>query len=111
MEKASRDPMVKVAAVPMALSWKDIGSWAAFAETCPEDKAGNRFAAEKHLLLESKGTLVVSSDAQHLVAALGCEDLVIVHTHNATLVCRKDKTDDLRELYIRASAIFGPEYV
>ena len=70
MEKASRDPAVQVAAVPMALSWKDIGSWPAFAETCPMDDEGNRFAAEKHVLLDTKGTLVVSSDPGHLIAAL-----------------------------------------
>jgi mannose-1-phosphate guanylyltransferase len=111
MERASRDPGVKVAAVPMALSWKDIGSWPAFAETCPMDDEGNRLAAEKRLLLETKGTLVVSSDPGHLIAVFGCEDMVIVHTPNATLVCRKDKADDLKRLYTLASEKYGPEYV
>ncbi len=111
MEKASRDPAVRVAAVPMALSWTDIGSWTAFAETCPRDRDGNHLAAEKHLLEETKGTLVVSSDPGHLVAAFGCEDLVIVHTPDATLVCRKDRSEDLKELYRRASEKYGPQYV
>ncbi len=111
MERASRDPDVRVAAVPMALSWKDIGSWPAYAETCPGDHEGNRFAAEKHLLRDTKGTLVVSADPAHLIAAFGCEDLVIVHTQNATLVCRRDKADDLKEIYALASETYGPEYV
>jgi mannose-1-phosphate guanylyltransferase len=111
MEKAARDHKVRVAAVPMVLAWKDIGSWCAFAETCAGDNEGNRFAAEKHLLLETNGTLVVSSDPTHLIAAFGCEDLVIVHTPDATLVCRKDKTDDLKELYTRAFEKYGPDYV
>jgi len=111
MERASRDPAVKVAALPMALSWKDIGSWPAFAETCPMDDEGNSSAAEKRLLLDTKGTLVVSSDPGHLIAAFGCEDLVIVHTPSVTLVCPRDKADDLKRLYARASEMFGPEYV
>jgi len=110
MERASRDPAVKVAAVPMALSWRDIGSWPAFAETCPMDDEGNSIAAEKHVLLDTKGTLVVSSDPAHLIAAFGCDDLVIVHTPSATLVCRGDKADELKKLYARAAEKFGPEY-
>jgi mannose-1-phosphate guanylyltransferase len=111
MEKASRDPAVKVAAVPMTLSWKDIGSWPSFAETCPTDDDGNSIAAEKTLLLDSRGTLVVSSDPGHLVAAFGCDDLVIVHTPSATLVCRKDRAEDLKKLHALASEKFGADYV
>ena len=110
MEKASRDPAVKVAAVPMALAWNDIGSWPAFAETCPADHSGNRVAAQRHVLLETTGTLVVSDDPSHLVAAFGCDDLVIVHTKDATLVCRRDKADDLKKLYARAAEAYGPDY-
>ena len=54
---------------------------------------------------------MVSSDPAHLIAAFGCDDLVIVHTPNVTLVCRRDRADDLKKLYTRASEEFGPEYV
>lgn len=111
MEKASRDPLVKVAAVPMALSWRDIGSWPAFAETCPMDDEGNAIAAERHVLLETTRTLVVSDDPDHLIATIGCDDLVIVHTKSATLVCRRDKAEDLKKLHARAAEKYGPEYV
>jgi len=111
MEKASRDPQVKVAAVPMALSWKDIGSWPAFAETCPTDDEGNSLAAEKHVLLDTKRTLVVSDDRTHLIAAFGCDDLVIVHTRSATLVCRKDNAADLKRLCARVLEKYGPDGV
>lgn len=111
MEKASRDPALKVAAVPMAVSWTDIGSWTGFAETCRKDERGNALAAEKSLLMDTTGTLVASSDPAHLVAALGCEDLVIVHTPTATLVCRKDRAEDLKKLHALAAERFGPDYV
>jgi mannose-1-phosphate guanylyltransferase len=110
MERASRDPKVRVAAVPMNLSWKDVGSWPAFAETCTRDDHGNSIAAAKQILLDTKGTLVVSSDPSHLIAAFGCDDLVIVHTPEATLVCHRDKADELKKLYARAVETFGAEY-
>jgi len=111
MEKAAADPAVRVAAVPMALSWRDIGSWPSYAETCPHDEAGNAVAAEKQLLVDTAGTLVVSSDPGHLVAALGCEDLVIVHTPDATLVCRRDRAEDVKKLQAIAAGKFGGAFV
>ena len=110
MEPASRDPAVKIVAVPMALSWADIGSWSAFAETCRKDESGNSIAAEKSLLVDSARTLVASSDPQHLVAAFGCDDLVIVHTPSATLVCRRDKAEDIKRLQALAAERFGAPY-
>src|SRR5208337_5322918 len=111
MEKASRDPALKVAAVPLSVSWMDIGSWPAFAETCPRDERGNALAAEKSLLVDTTGSLVVSGDPAHLIAALGCQDLVIVHTPTATLVCRKDRAEDLKTLQALAAERFGADYV
>ena len=111
MEKASRDPALKVAAVPLSVSWTDVGSWPAFAETCPKDEHGNALAAERFLLVDTTGTLVASSDPAHLIAALGCEDLVIVHTPTATLVCRKDRAEDLKKLRALAAERFGADYV
>ena len=98
MEPASRDAQFRVAAVPMPLRWLDVGSWPAYAETCPRDDRGNA-ALGKNLLLDSSGCLVVSADPDHLVAAIGCDDLIVVHTADATLVCRKDRAEQIKELY------------
>lgn len=99
MERASRDPQVKVLAVPMPLKWVDVGSWNALAETCPHDEHGNALGAARHLLQHTKRTLVASSDPQHLIATLGCEDLIIVHTPEATLVCRADQAENIKEVH------------
>lgn len=107
MERASRDPAVTVAALPMELSWQDIGSWPAFSETCRADDAGNSISAARSLLLDCRGTLVASSDPGHLVAALGCDDLMIVHTPDATLVCRRDRAEDVKKLHAMVAERFG----
>ena len=107
MEPASRDPQVKVLAVPMPLNWVDVGSWNAFAETCPRDALGNALGAQRHLLLRTKNTLVASSDPKHLVATLGCENLIIVHTPDATLVCRADQAEGIKEMHKLVGEKFG----
>jgi len=107
MEPASRDLLVKVLAVPMPLKWLDVGSWNAFAETCPHDESRNALGAAQHLLHNTKRTLVASRDSKHLIATLGCEDLIIVHTPDATLVCRADQAENIKELHKLVGQKYG----
>ena len=110
MEPASRDANVRVAGIPMQLEWLDVGSWPTFAKTCQSDSQGNAIAAERCLLLQSANTLVASSDPSHLIAAIGCEDLIIIHTPDATLVCRADQAEAVKELHRQIGERFGPKY-
>jgi mannose-1-phosphate guanylyltransferase len=98
MEPASRDPLVRVAAVPMPIRWLDVGSWPAYARTLPRDGRGNA-AGARALLHDSGNNLVASSDPNHLVAVLGCEDLIVIHTPDATLVCRADRAEEIKKLH------------
>ncbi len=109
MEPASRDPQVKVLAVPMPLRWTDVGSWAAFADTCPRDVDGNAIAAERHLLHGCRNTLAASSEPGHLIAAIGCRDLVIAHTADATLVCPAGDAEAVKELHRLLGEKFGAD--
>ncbi len=110
MEPASRDPQVRVAAVPMPLKWLDVGSWPAFGETCPRDEHGNAVSGGRVIALDSHGTLIASSDARHLVTTIGCKDLIIIHTPDATLVCRKDQAEAIKELHRLVGERFGAEF-
>jgi mannose-1-phosphate guanylyltransferase len=109
MERASKDPDVIIAALPLDVEWRDIGSWPAFGELLEQDGEGNASLGET-ALVESRGNVVLSTEAGHLVACLGCEDLVVVHTPDATLVCPKDRADELKKLYAAAAAREGGKY-
>jgi len=109
MEPASKDPAVQVAALPMPLTWLDVGSWPAFAETCPTDPQGNALGPARHLLLDTKNTLAASSDDNHLIATIGCENLMIIHTPDATLVCPVDRAEQIKDLHAKVAGQFGDE--
>ncbi|MBI1335413.1 MAG: NTP transferase domain-containing protein [Phycisphaera sp.] len=99
MEPASKDDKVHVAALPMDLTWLDVGSWPSFADTCEKDAHGNALGTTKHLLHDTRNTLVASNDPDHLIATIGCENLVIIHTQEATLVCHVDKAEEIKTLH------------
>jgi mannose-1-phosphate guanylyltransferase len=109
MEPASHDPKVRVAAIPMDVNWLDVGSWPMFSRTCPLDEKGNALASDKNLLLDTSNTLIASSESNHLIAAIGCENMIIVHTHDATLVCPADRAESIKELHRLVGEIFGSE--
>jgi mannose-1-phosphate guanylyltransferase len=110
MEPASRLAGVRVAAVPMPLEWLDIGSWPTYAQTCPHDENGNALAAGTHILSETSNCLLASSRPDHLLAMIGCHDLVVIHTADATLICPADKAQHIKDLYNQAEKRFGGRY-
>ena len=59
--------------------------------------------------MDTHRTLAASSDPAHLIAAIGCDDLVIVHTPDATLVCRADCADAIKELHRQVAARWGDD--
>ncbi len=111
MEKASADPEVTIAALPLVMEWKDIGSWPAYGELAFADATGNSTIGGLSAFVESSGNLAVSSVPGHLVACLGCEDLVIVHTQDATLVCPRSRADELKKLHAAVAQMEGGRLV
>lgn len=104
LEKAS-----EVLVVEMNCQWLDVGSWTAIAATRPADEAGNQPVAPRALFVGGGNNVVVSED-DHLVVVLGASDLVVVHSPDATLVCRQDDVERVKELVELCRARFGERY-
>ena len=90
MEKSSR-----VAVVPAAFGWSDVGSWKAVSDLVAADEAGNRAQGEC-LFVDSHNCYVQSSG--RLVAAVGVSGLVIVDTPDALLVAHQDHVQDVKKV-------------
>jgi mannose-1-phosphate guanylyltransferase len=75
--------------------WSDVGSWDALWEVSPKDPAGNVWKGTV-AAAGTKNTLVVSG--KRLVALAGVEDLIVVDTEDALLVCRRGDSQRVREV-------------
>ncbi len=109
MEPASRDRDVTIAALGLDIEWMDVGSWPAYGELLERDRAGNAVSG-RVLLSESRGTIAVSAEPEHLVACLGCEDLIVVHTPEATLVCPRSRADEIKSFHALVAERAGRRY-
>lgn len=76
--------------------WDDVGSWLAVPRLAGSDANGSTLQG-KTLAIDSKDNIVRTTD-DHLVAVLGVDDLIIVHTPDATLVARKDDSERIKEI-------------
>jgi mannose-1-phosphate guanylyltransferase len=99
VDYALMEKSTNVVVVPATFDWDDVGAWPALAKHFTPDKDGN--VLRGHALVEG-GThnIVVSTDG-HLIGVVGCSDLVVVHTPEATLVCPKDRAQEIKALLER----------
>ena len=85
-----------IAMVELQSDWKDLGSWKSIYEVSPKDKNNNVFVG--HVLdKDSKNSFVYSSSK--LVATIGLEDTIVIETEDAILACKKDKTQEVKQIY------------
>jgi mannose-1-phosphate guanylyltransferase len=82
--------------------WDDVGDWPAIGRHYEKDSGGN-VARGGFVGVEAADCIVVG-DKDHLVAAIGVRDLVIVHTPDATLVCHKNDAQKVREVVKKLAA-------
>jgi len=86
---------VKVLEAPF--DWDDVGSWQALPRVLGCDVNGNTVDA-KFASLETSNCIVRTTDATHLVATFGVDNLIIVQTPDATLVARRDDENAIKQL-------------
>jgi len=85
-----------VAVIEAPFAWDDLGGWSAVARQRAADASGNTFVG-RHLDIDSTGT-IVHTDDRHLVVTLGLEDILVVHTADATLVADRAHEEAVRKV-------------
>jgi len=82
--------------IPVEFAWDDLGDWNAI-ERLLQPESGNVELAQ-HVGLDTTGAIIYSSDQDELVVTIGVEDLVIVRDGKATLVVKKDRTQEIKKV-------------
>ncbi|MCE2490497.1 MAG: mannose-1-phosphate guanylyltransferase [Anaerolineae bacterium] len=83
--------------IPVDLGWNDVGSWGSLFDVLALDREGNHFRGHTaaNVVLDTCNTLVYS---EKLTVTIGVEDLIVVETPDALLLCHKDRSQDVREV-------------
>ena len=96
MERATQpgEPQ-SVFVLPAEVGWSDIGSWAAVYDL-QANQAGENVSAGAYLALDATGNLIWSPEK--FVAAIGVNNLIVVETPDALLICPRDRAQDVGKI-------------
>lgn len=75
--------------------WDDVGSWPALENHFPADDDGNTCIGFTETL-DASGNIIYSRD--RLTACIGVNDLIVVQAEGVTLVCPKDRAQDIKQM-------------
>jgi mannose-1-phosphate guanylyltransferase len=92
-----------MAVLPADIGWSDIGDWSAVTDLITEvnsDEMGNAVIGQ-HLGLDTKNSLIYSTQREKLIATIGLEDMVVVDTPDVLLVARRSQNQDVKKIVER----------
>jgi mannose-1-phosphate guanylyltransferase len=94
MEKAQ-----KVAVLPAQnLGWDDVGSWDSLFDVLKPDAQGNIILDARHIGLETKNSLICGETSDRLIVTLGVENMIVVDTGDAVMICPRGNSQQVRDL-------------
>ncbi len=85
-----------VSIIEAEFTWSDLGSWEAAHAISPKDEKGNAIMAQNQVVLDAKNNLIYTP--KKLVALIDVENLAVVETEDALLICRKDSSQRVKEV-------------
>jgi mannose-1-phosphate guanylyltransferase len=94
MEKAE-----DVLVIPGDFGWNDIGSWKTVHDISPQNADGNVITG--HVLEHDTTNCLIMGEKGKVIAAIGLDNLVIIDTPDALLICPKDRTQDVKKIVDR----------
>jgi mannose-1-phosphate guanylyltransferase/mannose-6-phosphate isomerase len=108
IDKAVMERSGKVAVVPCAPGWSDVGSWQAIWEIAERDAADNALSGDA-LVVGGGGNLVRAES--RLVAVAGVDDLVVIEAADAVLVAPRADAGAVKSVVDRLAQFGRPEVV
>jgi mannose-1-phosphate guanylyltransferase len=99
----------RMAVVPMQAGWSDIGSWSALLEALAGARGADLVASGPHLDRDSHRVLVHGGD--RLVVTVGLQDVIIVDTPDALLVCHRDRAEEIKPVLDEIARTAGDRYL
>ncbi|MEO5986164.1 MAG: sugar phosphate nucleotidyltransferase [Candidatus Limnocylindria bacterium] len=99
----------RMAVVPLDAGWSDIGSWSSLLEALSSASGADLVASGRHLDRGSHRVLV--HGGERLVVTVGLEDLIIVDTPDALLVCHRDRAEEIKPVLDEIARTVGERYL
>jgi mannose-1-phosphate guanylyltransferase len=83
--------------LPVDFGWDDLGDWNAIERLLKKEDTPNVELAT-HVGLDTQGAIIYGTDPNDVIVTIGLDDLVIVRDRNVTLIVKKDRTQEIKQI-------------
>lgn len=92
--------MNDIVAVPTDVGWSDVGTWESLKRQLENDESENVLIGnlKKAFFIETKDTISYSKNDQKTICIVGLNNVAVIDTDDALLVCSKDDANSLKKL-------------
>ncbi len=94
MEKVSTD---EVKIIPADFGWSDVGTWESIHDELAPESTEN-VMHRKHIGIDTKGSVIRTDNPNKIIATIGLDDIVVVDTEDALLICAKNRSQDVKKV-------------
>ena len=105
MDYGLAEKVEKVAVVPVDMAWSDLGSWDSIYQRHQKDAQNNVTHGE--VLSQGTSNSLLWTE-KGLLATVGLDNIVVIQTADATLICDRNQSEDIKTLVARVKA-YKPE--
>jgi len=88
--------------------WDDVGSWLALERINKTNDYGNYITGDI-ITINTNGSIICGN--KKLIAVIGLSDVIVVDTDDATLICSKEKTQDVKKVIENLKICNRNEYI
>jgi mannose-1-phosphate guanylyltransferase len=82
--------------IPASFGWDDLGDWNAIERLFKGDAPNVELA--HHVGMDTQGAIFYASGEDEVIVTIGLEDLVVVRDRNVTLIVKKDRTQEIKQV-------------
>ena len=94
--------------LPGTFGWDDVGSWLAVERIKKTNEFGN--VVNGNIITVNTRDCIIQG-GKKLIAAVGLDDLIVVDTEDATLICAKDSAGDIKKVLENLKICNRDEYI
>lgn len=100
-----------IAIIPGDFGWSDVGDWKVVFDSLPKDELNNAIIDPEgdHLSIDTRDSLIETNG--RLIVTIGVEDLVVVDSADAILICHKNRSQDVKKVVEKLKAGKKDQYL
>ncbi len=98
VDTAISEKVDNLVVIPGDFGWSDIGDWRIVYDSSSKDVKGNAFlnGTADSVMIDARDNLIESNGK--MIAVVGLSDIVVIESDNAILICKKDRTQDVKKV-------------